>query len=321
MQTRYGRGKTGGKRQEKKKRANDRALVQLVVCLVLFLTVFIGKGVWPAQVARTGQQLLAVIRANTDFRAAFASLGQALSQQEDLLGEIGHFCLQVFAPERDSGGQTLSTAPTQALWRTAAEPVTDPDRLTAFYLKLDELPEGLRVRLPEDAQEPETEPALQVGQVVQVVDYQGEELPEQYSAQGLWLGLDETVTPVMGTVTSPFGYRDHPTLDRYAVHGGVDIGAGQGTDVLAFADGVVEFIGENDDYGLYLQLSHANGVTSFYSHCSALCVDKGDQVSAGDKVGEVGSTGQSTGPHLHFEISLNGTRLDPLHYIQPEEGS
>ena len=125
----------------------------------------------------------------------------------------------------------------------------------------------------------------------------------------------ETVTPVSGTITSTFGYRDHPTVQRYALHGGVDIAAKEGNPVAAFADGVVEYVGESDDFGLYLQLRHENGVKTFYAHCSRLYAKKGEAVSAGQVIAQVGSTGQSTGPHLHFEIKYDGSRLNPEYYI------
>jgi len=122
---------------------------------------------------------------------------------------------------------------------------------------------------------------------------------------------------VQGTVTSEFGYRDHPTIGRYALHGGVDIAADSGAAVGAFAAGRVEAVGEDKDFGRWVRLAHANGVESFYAHCSRICVEEGDEIQAGQTVALVGSSGASTGPHLHFEVRLNGVRLDPMYYIEP----
>ena len=97
----------------------------------------------------------------------------------------------------------------------------------------------------------------------------------------------------------------------------MDIAADSGTAVAAFAAGTVKSVGNSEDFGIWLQMEHANGVTTFYSHCSKLCVKEGDHIKAGENVAYVGSTGKSTGPHLHFEIRLNGVRLDPMHYIEP----
>lgn len=290
MQTTYGRGHGGAKRadRERKGKGNRRQLMQLLACLTVFLAVFIGKGIWPSQVARTGKQLLGVIRANTDFRAAFAGLGQALSEQESVLGELGDFCVAVFAPE---------AAPADA----SAVQVMRPETESEPVIQEDGVP------LP---------PVLQVGDVVQEVEL-AQDLPEGYCGQWLFLGEMEMTTPVQGTVSSGFGYRDHPSTGRYAAHGGVDIAADKGTAVGAFAEGVVESVGEDSDYGKYLYLTHPNGVTTFYAHCSKLCVKQGEAVQVGQTVAQVGSTGKSTGYHLHFEVRLNGVRLDPLYYIDP----
>lgn len=311
MQTSYGCGRKTVRRRgkERKRRENGRQLVQLLLCLAVFLAVFIGKGVWPSRVAQTGEQLLSVIRANTDFRAAFAGLGQALSEQESVLGEIGEFCVSVFAPEQE---EVPPAVPAAALEQENLSDQLDWNRFTAQ--KFD--PEGLRA----DRLTQETGSVLQVGDVVQVTQQLEEGLPEGYSGQWLFLGEMETATPVLGTVTSQFGYRDHPTIGRYAAHGGADIAADKGESVAAFADGTVACVGENDDFGLYLQLDHANGVSTFYAHCDEICVRKGEQVAVGQTVARVGSTGQSTGPHLHFEVWLEGVRLDPMYYIDPGQG-
>ena len=309
VKTTYGKKRDNG-RKERRKTAYLRQLTQLLVCLVDFLVVFIGKEVWPWKVAETGRQLLTVIRANTDFRAAFTGLGQALSQEESVLGEIGEFCVSVFAQtsqEADSSGSPVS-GPNQGLAPDNAQ--TEPLSENPAYGSREEQETA-------EAQPADFEADMQVGDIVQNVDYRGTELPEGYSPQWLYLGELETVTPVYGTVTSQFGYRDHPTIGSYAAHGGVDIAADSGTAVAAFAAGTVKSVGNSEDFGIWLQMEHANGVTTFYSHCSKLCVKEGDHIKAGENVAYVGSTGKSTGPHLHFEIRLNGVRLDPMHYIEP----
>ena len=295
MKTTYGRKRDKGRAAHKKENCL-RQLVQLLVCLALFLVVFIGKEVWPSKVAETGRQLLSVIRTNTDFRGAFANLGQALSKEDSVLGEIGEFCVSVFAPTREKNGET---APEE---KVEKKPAYDPE-----------------VSGTDAAESPEPvsfEPEMQVGDVIARIERQGIDLPDGYSEQWLYLGELETVTPVHGIVSSMFGYRDHPTIGRYAVHGGVDIAADRGTTVSAFAAGTVSAVGNSEDFGLWLQMEHANGVTTFYAHCNQILVKSGEYIEAGESVACVGSTGKSTGPHLHFEIRLNGVRLDPMHYIE-----
>ena len=130
--------------------------------------------------------------------------------------------------------------------------------------------------------------------------------------------MDETVTPALGWVSSTFGWREHPVDGEERFHNGVDLAVNSGTPVQAFAAGTVDYIGDSPEYGLYLQISHAGGLTTFYCHCSKLCVQQGQTVAAGEKVAESGATGNVTGPHLHFEMKLNGVRLNPLYYIETQ---
>jgi len=124
------------------------------------------------------------------------------------------------------------------------------------------------------------------------------------------------VRPLAGTVTSKYGYRDHPIINNASFHTGMDIAAKSGTAIVCFADGKVIEAKYNDTYGNYLLIEHANGIHSFYGHNSKLNVKAGATVKKGEKIAEVGTTGLSTGPHLHFEIRNGTKRLDPAHYIK-----
>ena len=122
------------------------------------------------------------------------------------------------------------------------------------------------------------------------------------------------------TITSPFGYRTHPIYGNTRFHSGIDIGAGFGDTIMAAASGTVIYVetpvpGQNwggSGYGNYFIIDHGNGVSTLYAHCSNVYVSNGQSVSAGEAVGTVGSTGGSTGSHLHFEVRVNGDRVDPL---------
>lgn len=124
--------------------------------------------------------------------------------------------------------------------------------------------------------------------------------------------------PLFGVVTSRFGYRDHPIMDDASFHTGIDIAAKSGKDVTSFADGKVISAGKNSVYGNYVLIEHSSGIRTFYGHNSKLYVKQGQKVSLGQKIAAVGSTGMSTGPHLHFEIRKGNIRLDPSYYISPE---
>ena len=125
-------------------------------------------------------------------------------------------------------------------------------------------------------------------------------------------GVKLTVTPVSGTITSRFGNQESI---RSSAHSGLDIGAPKGTPIKAAAGGTVIFSGYSGGYGYVVKISHGNGIVTYYAHCSKLYVEKGDKVSAGDKIAAVGSTGRSTGNHLHFEVVKNGTSVNPQHYL------
>ncbi|OPY60313.1 MAG: Murein DD-endopeptidase MepM [Pelotomaculum sp. PtaU1.Bin065] len=117
-------------------------------------------------------------------------------------------------------------------------------------------------------------------------------------------------------VTSFFGTRLHPILGVYKTHSGIDIGAGYGTAILAVADGVVTTAAyDAGGYGNYLIIDHGNGNKTLYAHMSQMSVGVGQTVKQGQTIGFVGSTGMSTGPHLHFEVYVDGTRVDPLLYF------
>ena len=122
-------------------------------------------------------------------------------------------------------------------------------------------------------------------------------------------------TPDCGLITSYFGYRDQPTAGASTAHSGIDIGAMTGTTIVASAGGTVTEAGYNQWNGNYVYISHGDGLKTVYAHCSALYVHAGDEVAMGDKIAAVGSTGISTGSHLHFTIYLDGVAVDPLFYV------
>ena len=123
--------------------------------------------------------------------------------------------------------------------------------------------------------------------------------------------------PVPGSqrITSYYGNRIHPVYKTQKFHSGIDIGAGYGLDIVASADGVVTLATTNGGYGKCIVINHGSGLTTLYGHCSTLLVSKGDTVKRGQVIGKVGSTGVSTGPHLHYEVRINGSTTDPLAYV------
>jgi len=116
-------------------------------------------------------------------------------------------------------------------------------------------------------------------------------------------------------VSSNFGWRTHPISGKKSFHDGVDIAASHGTGIYAYSAGRVSFAGWNGGYGKVVYIDHGNGLQTRYAHMSAISVRVGERVSAGEKIGAVGSTGNSTGAHLHFEVLKNGSLKNPFDYI------
>ncbi len=117
--------------------------------------------------------------------------------------------------------------------------------------------------------------------------------------------------PVHGHVTSRFGARTDPFTGAVAEHDGVDVGAPEGTPIRVPAAGVVRAAGPRGGYGNAVEVDHGNGLVTLYGHASALLVSPGQRVEAGQEIATVGSTGRSTGPHLHFEVRMGGRAVDP----------
>lgn len=121
--------------------------------------------------------------------------------------------------------------------------------------------------------------------------------------------------PVDGPVNSAFGWRRDPFGRRWKFHGGLDIGADYGTPILATGAGVVSFAGWHAGNGKMIELDHGSGIVTRYSHASSLLVNEGDEIFAGETIALVGSSGRSTGAHLHYELFLEGERVDPAVYL------
>lgn len=295
-----------------------RRLVQLCVCAALFLVVFLGRGVFPDRLEAVRGELLAVIRADTDFKAAFANLGRAVDQGEPVAETLGTLWAQVFSVEegREPYVFTMRQTPLYLQERTYLASAPTAEEMLTRRLKGEAPQEAVSTEKPAAA-EPEEETASTLPAEPQPV-YTGPPMPDNATMEQLPLGLAETATPVLAVMSSGYGWREHPIEGGEKFHNGVDLAAPYGDDIGAFADGVVDYIGESPAYGQYLQLRHDGGVTSFYAHCSKLCVRQGQQVAMGEKVAEVGDTGEVTGPHLHFELRLDGELLNPLYYIETE---
>ncbi|MDR2525970.1 MAG: M23 family metallopeptidase [Oscillospiraceae bacterium] len=137
-----------------------------------------------------------------------------------------------------------------------------------------------------------------------------------------WVGTSIFAWPMQpgAQISSRFGWRDDPMNPKMRkFHNGIDLAAPPGTSILAAADGVVVAANSTDSYGsgfgYFVKLTHSNEFTTLYAHCAKIAVRTGDEVKQGQVIGFVGSTGNSTGPHLHFSVYKNGMSVDPMRYF------
>ena len=148
-----------------------------------------------------------------------------------------------------------------------------------------------------------------IAEIIRVLLENGGSLGDAYAGSFTW------PVPASKRVTSDFGPRKSPTAGASSNHKGIDIGASKGSDIVAVAPGKVIISRYSSSAGYYISIDHGGGLCTVYMHCSKLLVDVGDVVAGGELIAKVGSTGISTGPHLHFGVSLNGTYVSPWGYL------
>lgn len=127
---------------------------------------------------------------------------------------------------------------------------------------------------------------------------------------------DSIYPPLEGRITSNFGYRENPIGKQSDFHKGIDIAGIQGSDIYAAFSGKVIFTGFDDNFGNYIEVEHGENFISRYAHCSEIIANIGTIIKKGDRIATVGSTGNSTGNHLHFEIKIANKYVDPYHFLK-----
>lgn len=290
------RRKTQNKRETSDAKER-RQLIQLVLCGSIFVLMVVSKLLVPTYAEKIDQTVSAVLEKNMDVRAVFSTVGKAFSGESGLTETAGEIYRAVFLPEEAVTMQVMAQVPAMDNER-ALDLLKEHNANLEFDVESSD---------PIGAEQPE-ESSLAY------VLYSNQTLPERVSMEQVLLGFDYC-TPVSGSVSSKFGYREHPTEGEEKFHYGLDLAAEQGTEVLCFADGTVTAVGESNSYGKYCVVVHENGYSTLYAHCERILVSSGASVRRGDVIAEVGETGMATGPHLHFELQCDGTYLNPIYYV------
>ena len=284
--------------------AQRRRTVQLVICGGIFVLLAAAKLLFPEGIAALSRRAADLLGRDSDFQAAFSAVGRAIAGEEPVGDSLQEAYTAVFAPG------TYSAEPAAALDVTAAA-----DRLHTVLPTEVPTSDGGDPAQEQEEEVEETEEEAEAT-LSQSYTFFSLPLPEQVSMAQEVLGFSYT-TPLVGPLTSPFGWREHPVYGEGRFHYGIDIGgAPEGTAIVSFAAGTVKAVGESASLGRYLMIDHQGGYTTLYAHCSRVTASSGQEVAMGDKVAEVGSTGITTGPHLHFELHRDGLYLNPIYYVE-----
>ncbi len=172
-----------------------------------------------------------------------------------------------------------------------------------------------------DVTSDETGETVAVGEIINGSgggDIESKEAVKGTSFAPYYVSVDPVLPVENARITSRFGYRTNPVSGNYGFHTGLDLAAEEGTPVSAAFYGRVAQTGESDVWGKYVLMEHSDGFATYYCHLSEIYVEENAVIRQGETIGLVGSTGWSTGPHLHFEIRINGVRVDPEKLLYPE---
>ena len=235
-----------------------------------------------------------------------AKKGELEARKADLLAQVAEAEALVKSLENDieayKAAYNETEAAKQALQREIDEKVAqmEAERRAAEEAARKAAEEAARQQAQQQQQQQQTTPSQ----------------PTQPTTPTYTTGSGSMIWPCPSchTITSEFGWRIHPIYGTSKYHSGVDIGASYGATVIAADSGTVITAGWVSGYGNCIVISHGNGVSTLYGHLSSIAVSSGQSVSQGQTIGYVGSTGNSTGPHLHWEVTVNGESQNPLNY-------
>lgn len=275
-----------------KKNASSRRtgkITRLAICGLLFAVLTATNILLPEWSADFNHALRKALNRNMDVEAVFSAVGNIFT------GTANNQTLTqaVFGENPDTA---VAVQKSVLMQETATMAGTALEALQGFQKEAESLERSVERKSEEQ------------------LIYTTETLPDNVCMEQSLLELAYTA-PAQGPVSSGFGYRNHPTDAEKRFHYGVDLAAERGSDVVAFADGTVTLIGESTSYGKYCMVSHPNGYQTLYAHCDRVTASSGDQVTLGQKLGEVGDTGITTGAHLHFELQKDGTYYNPIYYV------
>jgi len=256
-------------------------LVKTLICVCLFSGCYVLKQNSNHMEIPVWNAVETAVISGVDVRSSLEKIGTAIKNKENVFSAFEGFFLTLFTKPEEERTENEEVLPVV----NAADLSTE---LLSFEMSLEELQD----------------------------DTSAERFVLPGSTTDTTLNFPHT-TPLYGAITSPFGYRNHPILQSRSFHTGIDIAASEGSPIGCFADGTVLQVGYNNVYGNFVLIGHSDNYRSFYGHSSKVLVKEGECVSIGQTIAKVGTTGLSTGPHLHFEVRRGEKRLDPALFVMP----
>jgi murein DD-endopeptidase MepM/ murein hydrolase activator NlpD len=259
-----------------------------------------------------------------NFKNQSESIAQLEHEKAELISKIGALEGTINRIEKFTEKLETSIGVESGKLNMGVGPVAEQENLGEFLTRLNKAPPLSAKSLSNDWREGKFDDqfyekmSFKLDELYEFAANLEERVNEVYEASedqiSFWTSTP-SLWPVHGWITSGFGYRLSPWGDGVKMHKGIDIASPFGTPVFAPSDGTVVFAGYKGGYGNAVIIDHGYGVSTLYGHNSQLFVSEGDHVSRGTKISAVGSTGSSTGPHLHYEVHVDGIPTDPLKYI------
>jgi len=280
----------------------------MTVCVALLCCVVLLRVFFPGAAEAMRATVLPLIEEDMDYRGAIAAIGETITGDTPILEALGEIAIRAFGvlpAEEDVEAAGVSEEPEITPTPSPSPLVNHPPIEEVFPVP------ALFLLSPPESEEPEAVAAFLAHQEA----FAAYAVPVNAAVCYLPLDLDFAV-PTAGPVSSPFGFRRHPILGNVGFHFGTDIAANTGEPIYAVLDGRVVSAREGLGFGKYVLLYHGDGIYTRYAHASVLYVRTGDTVARGQMIARVGATGTATGPHLHFELRVDGMYRNAEFYLE-----
>lgn len=291
---------------ESKRFQLSKTSIHLSICFAAFFVIFSTFMTWGFIHYRSISKNAAHLSGGEE-RYRSELLGK-ISQLEESLGRTQQFASRVESISGVDAGKL----------KMGVGPVHDSDNIKSYLDKLKKLPKSTDEELSADSNRFYDKLNLKMDDLSEFaysLEIRANEVYELSQDKLSYWASTPSSLPVKGWVTSDFGLRISPISGSAKFHEGLDIAAPIGTPIYAPSDGIVSFAGSKGGYGLALNLDHGYGVSTLFAHTSNLFVKEGEKIKRGQLIASVGNSGSSTGPHLHYEVKVDGIPTDPMKFV------